>query len=167
MKSLSDAIVNFDEEISEAQKYAFKLYDDIFAKYFADVLKLYDKVKQDSKPISDTDLEYILTFVPLDMCVINESIAPIELKRDLAKHALKYGNLSDDDKWANHTIISIYDNILNRVQHQMSFCREFIMTAKKIWDRRKGSEEASPISGIRNDSVDSDLPEYQHNVYIR
>ena len=47
--------------------------------------------------------------------------------------------------------------IISRVETELTFARELIMSCKKIWDRRKDTDDLIPISSIETDH----LPDYQ------
>ena len=45
-------------------------------------------------------------------------------------------------------MISIYSKLIERVNSQISYSKELIMSAKKLWDRRKEAESAMPVTPV-------------------
>ena len=55
-------------------------------------------------------------------------------------------------------LVDFYDTIMERVSRQMSFSKELIMSAKKIWDARRADNAPLPEVAIQ-DKTDK-LPDY-------
>ena len=55
-------------------------------------------------------------------------------------------------------LILAYDNLITRVEKEMSYSRELIMSAKKIYDARRNTEQSNPVSEVN--SKQNDLPDY-------
>ena len=55
-------------------------------------------------------------------------------------------------------LILAYDNLITRVEKEMSYSRELIMSAKKIYDVRRNTEQSNPVSEVS--SKQNDLPDY-------
>ena len=53
------------------------------------------------------------------------------------------------------------DKVVLRVEGEISFCRELIMAAKKIWDGRRDAEGANPIhTDVSPEDTYDNLPVY-------
>ena len=96
----------------------------------------------------------------------------MKLQRSLLKLSIKKKKSSNEeyDPFEDEVILSILDCLISRVDKEMSFARELIMSAKKIWDGRRLTEGLNPTDATT--SVD-DLPDYdeaigkQKNRYIK
>lgn len=141
------------------------VYEDNFSKFFCNIDELWKKVENSDKPISDTELEWILIDLPIELFNVSSKLASLTcscevLKLDIRKKELTASTVDQkadviDDK----ILLTIYQAVCSRVEKQISFCKELIMGAKKIWDGRKRSENVNPISEVNSPS---DLPDYIH-----
>lgn len=159
-------------------------YIEQFEPYFSEVKSLFQKMKSQSRPITDSELESILVDVPLAMIEISEKINNFKLEKDVNKLEIKRKRYSSkfecldqglsETKAVEVSNIAIIDDeiygcalscLIDRVEQEISFSRELIMSAKKIWDGRKATESANPIGPVAFENVSDDLPEY--NRYIK
>ena len=177
MKKLD--LSKFEDDISQVKKYSDEIYDSLFEDKFSFARGLYRSLQDTNKPISDSDLEYILIEVPLLLFEVSESLNSLRLtyetiKLRSKKSKFEFDRLLKEDGFSSternqlcqqhviddNLILSIYSSIISRVESEISFSKELVMSAKKIWDRRKETET------VHNTSV-SDLPEYTGpNTYI-
>ena len=177
MKKLD--LSKFEDDISQVKKYSDEIYDSLFEDKFSFARGLYRSLQDTNKPISDSDLEYILIEVPLLLFEISESLNSLRLTYETIKlrskkskfefdRLLKEDGVSSTERNQlcqqyvidDNLILSIYSSIITRVESEISFSKELVMSAKKIWDRRKETET------VHNTSV-PDLPEYTGpNTYI-
>ena len=74
-----------DIQCSEAESFCDELYNNIFAAAFQDVTDLYKRMKSDTKPITDEELTYIITTLPLELFTISEALNKLRLKLEVAK----------------------------------------------------------------------------------
>ena len=174
-------------EISEVEKWVEAEYQHYFSAYYKGEAELYAKLKSQetsssSVPIiTDAELEWILTSLPLELFSVAEQLNKLKTKQEVIKLHVK--EVEDDyiadpslsglslsarkEKAASDTkedkfLISVYSTLAERVEREISFSRELIMSAKKIWDSRRSSEPAVPVV-----SSPSDLPEYNVQKYIK
>lgn len=177
MKKLD--LSKFEDDISQVKKYSDEIYDSLFEDKFSFARGLYRSLQDTNKPISDSDLEYILIEVPLLLFEVSESLNSLRLTYETIKlrskkskfefdRMLKEDGVSSTERNQlcqqhvidDNLILSIYSSIISRVESEISFSKELVMSAKKIWDRRKETET------VHNTSV-PDLPEYTGpNTYI-
>lgn len=177
MKKLD--LSKFEDDISQVKKYSDEIYDSLFEDKFSFARGLYRCLQDTNKPISDSDLEYILIEVPLLLFEVSESLNSLRLTYETIKlrskkskfefdRLLKEDGVSSTERNQlcqqhvidDNLILSIYSSIISRVESEISFSKELVMSAKKIWDRRKETET------VHNTSV-PDLPEYTGpNTYI-
>lgn len=177
MKKLD--LSKFEDDISQVKKYSDEIYDSLFEDKFSFARGLYRSLQDTNKPISDSDLEYILIEVPLLLFEVSESLNSLRLTYETIKlrskkskfefdRMLKEDGVSSTERNQlcqqhvidDNLILSIYSSIISRVESEISFSKELVMSAKKIWDRRKETET------VHNTSVPN-LPEYTGpNTYI-
>lgn len=169
------------------------IYDSKFADLFSPVSALYDRFQSSSHPVTDAELEEILTTVPLNLFTVSErvaelktmlSVTKLENRRRRIELADEYRNqpgmsaLSDTVRRERTTeyvdmqmedgelLIIAYTSIIERVENEISFSRELIMGAKKLWDARRATLESNPVSPIRPSDASRDpLPDYPWTVY--
>lgn len=167
----------FESDINSAMEFCNKIYNSMFSEDFDIVLKLSAKLSNDFTPISDKDLERILTDVPLMVIHASESVSKLELSKQVIKLKMvehkseikselagmdvpksEYSDIIKEKTVQDELSLAVYSCVLDRVNREISYSRELIMSAKKIWDRRRQSENFVP-----NDT----LPEYRKETYIK
>lgn len=160
--------------LSLVTEWSNKIYDDKFSKYFELQTSLYERLHSDTNKITDAELEQILTDIPLDLFSASEDlnslrlsyeVLKIEVKTEEAKFRRYIDNVSIDDydNAIEHidedkALIKIYESIITCVENQISFTRELIMGAKKLWDARRQTERVNPVKEVNPDIAN--LPEY-------
>lgn len=160
MKSIQEISKKYDEDLSAVDEYCRDLYEHYFDPEFKLVRELQGRMYVDDyKPITDQELEMILTDIPLYLFNVSESLNSLRLRYEVIKLKTKERklelerelDLSSEEKrrkaanlitMEDELMIKIYSSLIDRVESEISFCKELIMSAKKIWDRRKQTEEA-------------------------
>lgn len=130
-------------------------YEERFSEYFKPVRCLSSVFLNEYTPISDDKLEEILTVVPLELFSVAEELNSLKLKYEVVKLRNKETQESEDII-SGQLIAKSYQTLIERVEREISYCRELIMSAKKIWSARKQSETI----GVPAESVEPELPEY-------
>lgn len=156
-----------EAEVNEASELSDRIYTKYFGSYFLIQQELYQRVQDQSRPITDAELEKVLTELPLELIDVAESYAKFQLGEEVIK--LRFKEESADktsDAYKEYELMSkIYGAVNERVHRQISFSRELIMSCKKIWDRRRDTDNANPVG-----PVDTTLPEYKEpnkpNTYV-
>ena len=158
----------YQEDIDAVIKYQNEIYDKMFSKEFSEVKSLSDMIKKSGyKSPSDEVLEIILMDVPLKLFDVAEKLNQLELTLQVLKLKLKEKKieLKHDENVRNmnstmlsefvsentiedELMISIYSKLIERVNSQISYSKELIMSAKKLWDRRKEAESAMPVAPV-------------------
>lgn len=158
----------YQADIDAVIKYQNEVYDKMFSKEFSDVRSLSDMIKKSGyKSPSDEVLEIILMDVPLKLFDVAEKLNQLELTLQVLKLKLKERKieLKHDENVRNmnstmlsefvsentiedELMISIYSKLIERVNSQISYSKELIMSAKKLWDRRKEAESAMPVTPV-------------------
>lgn len=156
----------YQSSIEAVESYSNELYEKNFSKLFEDVTNLKNRYSDTKTPITDSELEIILTTVPLRLFDISEKMNDLSLRYEVicAKNKEKRSQLMDsirsefpklkvtelknivDSKLIDNELFSlIYSNLLSRIDSEISTCKELIMGAKKVWDRRKQTESSNPV----------------------
>lgn len=182
---------NYKEYIDDIQGWVDEQYNKGFKNCFDKVRSIQKQMQSQSRQISDTELEWILTDLPLKLFTLSELLNKVKLeyeviklrkktiKADLDKKAaqmVKDNELAKtevkswvDVELTDHDILlSAYSSLITRVDSEISYSRELIMGCKKIWDARKRTEAINPVSEV---SSPEEIPPYsssrQYNQYIR
>ena len=172
MDNFVEIVDNFSKDTLEAVEWMSNQYENNFGKWFSSIRRFHTSISNVKRPITDEELSDILMNVPLDMIECSESLNSVKLQRSLLKLSIKKKKSSNEeyDPFEDEVILSILDCLISRVDKEMSFARELIMSAKKIWDGRRLTEGLNPTDATT--SVD-DLPDYdeaigkQKNRYIK
>lgn len=183
MKNLDNVFNKYKQNADDVDKWAEAQYQVYFAEHFKKVNDLYARLKSNNNPITDDELEWILTWLPLELINVSEKLSKMKTMQESIKAQLKQAEAERielltsevsatkaketvavelaDDK----LLISVYDIIYERVSRQVTFAKELIMSSKKIWDARRNSEQPMPSIS------ENDLPEYQQpekpSTYIK
>ena len=174
MTHLIDVDKQYTEDIQDVISWCDDMYNAYFASYFIEVRSLFARMQSKSKPITDAELEKILTELPLSLFSVSEVLNNFKLSQEVIKLKIKQtefniiqssDNIKSESKRRESASISTledklltsaYDSVINRVDKEISFSRELIMGAKKIWDARRRTDDVNPIGEITSD----DLPDY-------
>lgn len=178
MKKLIDLSEEMSADIQATQEYAEHLYEKYFGKYLKDVKELYTKLQSSRRPITDIELEDVLTTLPLELIHVSEILSQFKLSKEVISLKVKQKE-SDYVKQSTASTITqkkeeaaiavledklmqtIYSSIITRVENEMNFARELIMSAKKIWDARRLTDSACPVAPVAPES--SELPDYAYS----
>ena len=182
MGNISDVMSEYSEDMDAVQEFCDSIYNEHFASNFLKVRELYNRMKSEIHPITDDELEYILTTLPLELFIISEQLNKIRLNCEVVKLKNKQKteevrseaineananglNKTQTNEYVTHKVNkflieydilhSAYSSVITRVENEQTFSKELIMGAKKVWDSRRSAETSNPV-GL----VISDLPEY-------
>lgn len=172
-----DEVLNRDSSIlNTVHDWVESEYSKHFSQYFETQRNLYAVFKNNRKAITDDELEQILMQVPLDLFVVSEnlnkyrlSLETLKLKlkhdtREISKNSTAKSQAKRDEDGELETIgdrilIECYNNIITRVENEISFSRELIMSSKKLWDSRRQGDRTMPV-GIKDYQQSNNLPNY-------
>lgn len=185
---------NYQEYIEDIESWVDEQYDRFFRSCFDKVNQIHSSMNSHVRQISDSELEWILTELPMELFSISENLNKIRLdaeviklrkksiRRDVdGKFAVKakdekltkseVKNLVDAEMVEHDILSSAYSSLIARVESEISFSRELIMGCKKIWDARRKTETSNPISEVVPNTGDN-MPSYYnsdryHEPYIR
>lgn len=158
-------------------------YNENFKEYFKGIELLQGNLYNESRPITDEELEEILTTIPLNLFSVSEILSSFKLKKEAVKSEIKkikyVINNSDEFKdftkeqlkeqndmaCINHELlIKGYECVIDRVEHEMSYSKELVMAAKKLWTARQQTIEDAKF--MESKAVNNELPDYPQE-YIR
>lgn len=178
-KPLGDILNEYADDLQSVTNWCARTYDENFSFLFDNVKSLHDKLQTEKDKITDDDLEMILTDLPLALFSASEKLNGLRTTREVGKLKLKekklkkkeelYKAIQDknspfsksdipsliNDSFIDDQVMQVaLDGVINRVENEISFTRELIMSAKKIWDRRSSTDVVNPVGPI--------VPEYQN-----
>ena len=179
MIDLSAIEKTMSDDLNSVTGFVNSMYDKNFASYFADSREVFARMNSKVQPITDDELNYVLIDLPLSLIDVSEQLSSFKVRHETMKISVKQKeneltskakdlglkgseakeyvtNNSMEDK----LLLSAYAAVIYRVESEITFCRELIMGAKKIWDARRKSESVNPVAEV-NDSPDG-LPEYSY-----
>lgn len=161
---MKNALEETMTELSEISLIADKIYSELVGNYFDEVIELKQRFDFNQNPVTDDELEKILTVLPLRMFKISEALSKATLTNQIAK--IKAKEKGEDASVEYKLTAAVYESVMLRIDKERSCCRELIMASKKIWDSRRAAEEAA---GIRTDvgkDPKKELPDYD-KTYIK
>lgn len=180
MIDISTAYISAQDDIETIQTWCNNLYSESFQLHFEKAENLFTKLQSTNKPITDTELNWILIDLPIQLFDASETLNAVrcaaeviklrnkQKERELIQEAKKQKITLKKDDVAVEMLSDIllhtcYLTVIERVENQISFCKELIMGAKKVWDSRRNSEKSNPVAPI------DELPEYKikKNQYIK
>ena len=176
MIDLSSIHKEFSEDIDAVQSWSDEIYQSHFSEYFKDQRDLYMRLKSKQHPITDSELEDILTTMPLELFTVSEILSQFKVSMEVIKIKVKQleaEKVAESEQKAmtnkkeeaalktlEHKLLStVYSTVISRVTNEIDFSRELIMGAKKIWDSRRNTDSSNPVGHVVND--DSTLPDYR------
>lgn len=178
-KGIPDSLNRFSEfdEILEQE------YLDMFYENFKGLHDLYSRFKSKVTPITDEELSYIMTTLPLQLFDVSENLNYLKLRCEILKIDMKtksadvrlnssydadsgltkgeyheyLNNVIASTTEEDQIVLALYRTLIERVESERMYAKELIMGAKKIWDSRRSAEESAPVQP-------TDLPEYDSMV---
>ena len=169
------------EKLDEICAVRDEMYAEIFSELLSRVTELYQRFRSEIRPITDDELETILTEIPLRLFTVSERLADIRMRMSVTKLENKHkrtaliksyiispeydgysqsavrelvSNRADDEMRDDEIAVMVYSSLIDRIEGEISFSRELIMGAKKLWDARR-SNATNPVA-----PVVPELPEY-------
>lgn len=165
----------YNKDIDLTLDYYNKIHDSLMRETLDKIYDMYEYMKKNS--ISDEDLEWVLTSLPIDLMHISESLNTLRLQHSVVKLKQKElrmeieSTIVDscvegtpkssikeqvDAEMAEHKVVeTTLQCLITGIEHELSFCKELIMGCKKVWDSRRNTENVNPVK-----EVDTDLPDY-------
>lgn len=168
----------YKEDIDSVYSWCEEMYREKFSKYFDTIHILYNRFKSIKSPVTDEELETILIDLPLQLFSASEELNKFRLQSSVIKLKKKEKKIkissestasSEVKRNAEADVLTTGDEILGmavstvitRVENEISFSRELIMSAKKLWDGRRGAESSNPVGALSGVDPGVDLPDYK------
>lgn len=151
MSYLKNLHLVFTDDIDACTSWCDSTYEEMFGSYFEDQKVLFQRLQTDESPITDAELEQILMNVPLNLFTASEGLSKLKLAKDIIK--LRSKDQDSVTKEESQLLISMYDMLIVRVERELSYSREMVMSAKKLWDARRSTDKVNPVS-------EPELPDY-------
>lgn len=163
MINLDEINNSMQEDIDSVTKWVNKLYEEQFGDKFKGVRDLFERLQSTSHPITDEEINWVLISLPLQLITVSESLSQLRTKSDVIKMKnkqlrieyiaesgettqTKKAEYADEMLLGNKLLASVYDNVIARVESEISFSRELIMSCKKLFDARRSTENIDPVS---------------------
>lgn len=161
----------YQHEFDDVSNWIKFQYDNLFSEYFEEMHELYARLASSTKPITDDELETILSTIPLRLYGAAERLNDLKVRIEVIKLHIKKDKhdclvnseaSSQTSKREEATfsviedelLLKVYSSLIERVEGEISASKELIMSAKKIWTSRREAEN------IGNAAKDVNLPDY-------
>ncbi len=172
----------YSDKIEAVEEWCDAQYTSRFDQHFNGFREIFKKLKRKGCKITDDELEELLITLPIKLFDASESLSVVRIAAETVKIGAreKENGLIEVEKESgtkataakeiaaasvleDKLLISAYENIISRAESEISFCRELIMSAKKIWDSRRKTDTANPVTEV------SELPEYvpKQKTYVK
>ena len=177
MIKLAEIVAEMQPDIDSVNEWVDEIYNKYFSGYFADQHEYYKRLKSKDRPITDAELEDILTTMPLELFSVSEALSQFKISEEVVKLKVKETEIENfknsqqssetkrKEEAANSVLehkllITVYEAVAERVGKEISYSRELIMGCKKIWDGRRATDNSNPVGNVVNEG---DLPDYAYN----
>lgn len=158
MSAISNAMEALKDDFKAADDVVSEIYNKYFAKFFKKEQELYGRFQDTDRIITDKELEWIITALPLELMSASDALSQFKQHHEIIKLTIKQrkAESKQEDIDEEYKLMSIvYNCVIDKVEHELSFSKELIMGAKKVWDSRKKTEQVNPINEVNS------LPDYQ------
>ena len=189
MSNLDKVISEYSDDMHTVQNFCDSIYRDNFEDNFKEVRSLYKRMKSNVHPITDAELEYILTTFPMELFSVAERLNRLRLNCEVVKlknketveklrsDAISFASEQNMNKTQANEYVSrviskemveyeilhsAYTSVITRVENEQTFSKELIMGAKKVWDSRRNSELSNPVGMV----VPENLPTYNPDISV-
>ena len=154
---------SMQDDINSVSRWVTKIYDEQFGPQFQGVRELFQRLQSTEHPITDEEINWVLTSLPLQLFTVSEALAQLrtrsdvikmknkQMKAELIRESLettmtKKTEEADEALLGNRLLANVYDNVIARVESEISVSRELIMSCKKLFDARRSTENVDPVS---------------------
>lgn len=189
MRTLDSILDEYSDDVGSVSSWCEDIYDELFEPHFRIVFDLYNRMNSNSHEITDEELHSILIDLPVELFAASESLnnlrrnlEVIKLKNKDMKRDVKSSILVDAEqagmklsqaeltevvsaKMVEYELpVLAFTSIITQVENQMSFARELIMGAKKIFDSRRTAEKSNPVGEVVPDENPDEIPDYDPDM---
>jgi hypothetical protein len=175
MLDISSIQSSAEQDLQAVEGLVNSLYEHNFSEYFKGSREIFSRLDSNSHPITDEELNWILIDLPVKLFDVSEKLSQFKMKHETLKLILKKkesditSELKDNGakagdikiEVANATIedkllINAYASVIGRVESEVAFSKELIMSGKKIWTARRETDASNPVS-----EIPEELPDYK------
>lgn len=172
----------YKEDVDSVSDWCDDMYNTSFSSHFNLVHSLHERMLSKSHPITDDELRSILIDLPLELFEVSEEMNKLQIQIEVIKMRIKqmekeYTHRSTESTATKRAeegafavledklLLTAYNSVASRVEKEISFSRELIMGAKKVWDGRRSTESANPIGPNSYDSLPNYDPQSTGSSY--
>ena len=165
MIDISASINSANDDMQSIKEWVKHQYDSTFSEYFEDIRSLTKRMSSKTSPITDEELEIILIDLPLKLIGAAEKINEMTLSLEVIKlrnkkqltekiksseesNSSMKKDVAESEIFEERVLELAYSSLLDRVQKEVSYSRELIMGAKKVWDARRKFDSVNPVSEV-------------------
>ena len=175
MLDMSSIQSSVEQDLQAVEGLVNSMYKNNFSEYFKGAREMFSRLDSKLHPIADDELNWILIDLPIKLFDVSEKLSQFKMKYETLKLLLKKketdltadakdnGYKASDIKTLisaetveDRLLINAYASVISRVESEVTFAKELIMSGKKIWTARRETDVSNPVS-----EIPSDLPEYQ------
>ena len=151
----------YQTDIEDVTEWCNTTYNELFAPQFEIVRNYATRLESNVAVITDDELVKIITELPAQLFVAAESLNNLRLQYEITKLKNKQTrSVAPDTDMCDFDIVAVaYSKVIQRVENEMTYAKELIMGAKKVFDSRKSAEHSNPIAET--------LPDDYDKVYIK
>ena len=166
----------YKTDIEETLNWCENKYNQLFGADFQGVKNLSKRMQSVSKPITDAELQWILVELPMHLFNASEQLSQFRTALEVVKIRMKEQEAELMKQSTAKTVTQkkseaeaaqseakanclLYQAVITRVENEISLAKELIMGAKKVWDSRRKTETANPVS------FQDGIPEYKTPIF--
>ena len=95
MLDISNIAKELESDIEGVSELSDNLYNKYFGQYFHIQKELYRRVQDTDKPITDEELETVLTDLPLELIEVSEALSKFQISQEVVKLRAKEESAKD------------------------------------------------------------------------
>lgn len=186
-KDLKQALKATEHDLYEVSTLADEVYENNFKSFFKLQRELASSLTK-GEDISDSDLQDVLINAPLKLFEASEALNKFRLSLEVLRTRIKSKKISikdqiitdainenqkltqaeiailvEEELSADDLLIKLYESVIKRVENEMSYSKELIMSAKKIFTAR--AENIMPVSELDEEKINKKQQSSEDDKY--
>lgn len=170
MVNIGKAIKSAAEDLDSVSSWVAQEHEIHFSRYFDDLHHLSHRMDSKEMTITDKELESILIDLPLQLFSAAEEINQLKLNLEVIKlrnkktltekiknskesTATMRKDVAEAEMFEDKVLELAFSCLLDRVDREISYSKELIMGAKKVWDSRRKTESVNPTSEVSTEKT--------------
>lgn len=165
----------YKDAINSTSEWSNELVSNCMGNTLDEIFNIHKRL-QSTHEITMSELEWILSDLPIQLIYIAENLSKLQLSLETVKIVKSKNEMQSSNELKARGIkaaeikeivqeqfiddkigIVVYESAISQIEKYISLSKELIMGAKKIWQRRISTEEVNPVSPVK------DLPSYNNN----